>query len=806
MAASDIKRNPQYFEEDPENKGHAWGNDMVSLFRREWKSMLNKRDADIRMEYLFAMQSLDHVKKGFREDTAFFKNNKWIQVSVFDRIRNILVAEFLKAMHKPHVEATDVAATIQRKKDASILAGRKDLEVNMTDLNLRTGDPIYKIAADKYEGNVEAFDELGLDDRSLEDRNFFMRIFHRLWHEADAQELLHSLMKYNEFENHVEDIVNDILASKVVSYRLYASPMTGEIKWSYLSPDKIKCIRGKRPDHKDDMCLGWEERLNVRQFLEFAGPDFDWAQHGEALRNAVNLTNGTNYSLVTQEGCFDSYIEVGGSERQHRLVGSYSQLLNHSVDIGYMEFKTVDRTVKKKNTENGLLYPLKKDEKNKELSKKYSKEITKFQKTYRTWFLSTGSDSQMIFHYGPLYHMLTSGAYDEFSSYSIHIYEGKGKSAVQIAEPFIDVIDIAFNKILWALEESTPKITWINYSSVATLVAKLKKNPMDGQSVGAGASSQINSILEHYTKSLTRLYDVPEQEGQKLGGNGRPNYQEDGGLDPLASAMQTVMDWGEAQVAARLGLNSLRDAYSPDPKDGYKLQVEAMKQSRNATYYIPFMLEKVIKNTCTCSLMFAQDAIEFKQTPTYSFLVNLIGEDSMSSFRSLDKIPQHRYGIFVELFSAEEKKRELEMDARLAFERGQITYDQYLMVKEVDDYKRAGMLLMFYRTKAEKKAEEAAKIQHARAMEAMQAKTNGELAVIDRKGQWDVRQEDVRGRWYMLAHREKNETDLQKKEKDIISNPQKQMDKAHAEMAKNEHAINLQHRAPLPVDAEEQTD
>jgi hypothetical protein len=812
-APSQIINSSLYWEKDTTKKNYNWAHELCTLFRQEWKPVVDRVQAEEGMKYLLSEQSLEKVKSGFEKSGSFATNTEWIAIGVLDRIRNILIAEFLKGVYKPQVEAVDVGADNQRKKDRTLLAGRSTIEGVITDLNRRTGDPPYKMDSNVFEGNVDAFDQLGLDADNPDDRNFFFSTFHRLWHEIDAQELLAALMQHNEFENYVEDLVNDILAKMCVSFQVYASQFTGEIKWHYLKPEDMRAIEGTRPDFKDAVTLGYEKKVSVRQFLDFAGPEFDWVRDRKALANAINTVNGTNYAFVSREGCYEERLVdsgEGGYKTDYVLVASYGTMLKHTVQVGYMEWKSVDQVVKKLDRETGFLYPLDPRDKGKEFNPngRYGKDISEYFKTYKTWFIDTGGATQMIFRFGPLYHMLSHGAYDEYSSFSLHIYRSKGRPATKIVKPFVDIANKAFYKMLWAIDESTPRVRVLHYDSIAQLVKKLAPKQVQPSAFANAAgqmqparqsiAGQIEDVLSHYRNSLVHLYSTPEVDGRQMGGNGRPHYIEEGGLDPLAPAMQTVLDWAEAQVSVRLGINGPRDAYTPDPKDGYKKNMAAVEQSRNATYYIPFMLRKIMLNSCTASLNLAQDGIEY-ETPVLSFLENLIGTDSLESFRSLNKVPMHSYGIYVDIFNTQQEKDRFMMLVDQAYQRREITISQYTIIQNMDDVKKAGLMLAYYQMRNERQVQKQADAQHQRTLQEIQAKNDADLAVIDRKGQWEVRARDTQGKWYFRGQQDKNMSDQERKRADIDSNRQRQQEKADAEISVEKARKSLDNIQPLAV-------
>src|SRR5690349_6490222 len=98
-------------------------------------------------------------------------------------------------------------------------------------------------------------------------------------------------------------------------------------------------------------------------------------------------------------------------------------------------------------------------------------------------------------------------------------------------------------------------------------------------------------------------------------------------------AMTTVLDWAEDRLKEQIGLNKLRNAETPNPKDGFRLGKESTRASENATFDVPFMLSTGIKEMCTCSLGLAQVGIRYR-TPFYDFLVTLLTEDHIDALKS----------------------------------------------------------------------------------------------------------------------------------------------------------------------------
>lgn len=793
--ANGLRYNDYYYERDPKRKTITWAKEIVQVLRAEWQPIVPVRKTRENREILHAKQNLDDVKRAFRMGETFSDNHKWVSIAVMQRLIQVLTAEFKKSAYSPSIESIDVAAEKQRRRDKKLLQLRSLLEQPLSDIARRVGGKPEKIDKDQFEGDVEQFDQMGLDSNSEVDVNFFMERFHRLRHEVSSQKLVHSLMRYNKFENRIEDLVCDILAAGCVTYEVYADQSTGEIKWRHLEPEVVKAIWGEEPDGSDAAAIGWEKNVTIRQFLQLANKEFDIKRDGELLKNAINFYNSTNYTRVTSDGCW-----ANDAEGNPMLVTTYASMLGYTVGVGKMQWKSIDGTSTLRHKKSGLIYDIDYSD---DTSRKveYIREDSFYERTYKSLYLGTGSNDVFLFRFGPLYHQLSHGIGDEFSSFSIHVFRCKGQTAVEIAEPFIRMANLAFHKIYWGLEESLPSIDNVNYEAFARLIQKSKPDmPSDvnGGSFDIGIVGQLDAIVKKWKHSLTRVYSSTDEDGQVLGGDGRPHYREEGKVDPLAVGMITVLDWAEGQVALRLGINPLRLAETPDPKDGKWSGQERLKSSLNATYYVPAMIISVVKDTAGSSLNIAQDAIEIKTTPTYGWLENLIGEEAIITFKDLEKIPMHRYGVFVEMFNTEQKRQEMKAEALMAFQQQQITYDQYLLVKEIDDFKQAGLQLAFYRHKTEQAKQKELAMQHQRAMQLEQHRADLELRNIQVKGNLEMQKVDLQGQWTFKSFNADNNAALAKKQIDVDSNNQKVHEQADAKIKVLEAGERAKNQTPLP--------
>lgn len=807
MSYADIRTNKFYYEKDPQKKGLAWANELVTLMRQNWSPLVTKERAKKGMQLLMSTQGMDDVIKSFKDGSAFMSSYKdeIVPVAVFERIKNILVSEYKKGSYMPQVNAVDPAAESERKRDMTMLKNRKFLEGPMSNLNRRMGLPPYKMPKDKFSSNVDQFDEMGLDENNPQDLSFFRQVYQRLDHEIAATEVVQALYKYNDFDLYIEDLVCDILAKKAIAFQQYESRTTGEFKWQRLEPENVRWIKGSRRDGKDAVCLGYERLITVKEFRERAAGyfDFDIPEHRNMLLQAIQTCNVTpDWHSLTYQGAMNA---------EGECVSGWSQINTMNVQIGYIEWKTVNGSARKVNPNTGISYQIGYGEevsKNSVYKKIYSDDI---QKTYKTYFVATSTWSHYLWDMGELYHQMREGADDEYSTYSLSVWTGTGKTAMEISEPLLKVANYAFYKLVWGIFESRPNVEVYNVDTLYNLLGKLGgdsvANTFAGTEAGRGAPptsgrsiDELTNLISFMRKSLTRIYSTEGME--RMGGDGKPHYVEPGGLDPIAVAMQTVVDWAEAKIMSQLGINALREGYTPDPKDGYKLNMEATNQSRNATYYISDAIAFVMAKTATNSIILAQDVIAYGGKGK-NFLLRLVGSDNIEILKSLNRIPLHRYGMFVDVYNASQRRQEIAMEGQVAWTKGDIQYHEYLLIKEIPDYKKAAMTLAFFRERGERIKRQQEELAHKRAMELEQAKTQGEIAIKNVEGQWRVKERETWGEYYMAAYTNAGEITLKKKQLDNDSIPAKS-DAKIKEIREKAQADASQPLPAAPVESEDQ--
>ncbi len=214
---------------------------------------------------------------------------------------NVFVNEMIETLKKTppkaEVKAIDPAAMTAKQEDINKLKYRKILERDRTELQKRVGMGNYKVPKEMFEGNVDEFDKLGLDERDPDDINFFEGTYHRLDSEIAAQQLVNGCLKLSKFDkNHITKYVRDAMASCVVCGQSYVNRVTGQISNDYIYPSEYYFIPSDTEDGHDDVAKGWFRQVTVSEWLSRVGNEFNWDADWPYLLWAINYCNNTKYT------------------------------------------------------------------------------------------------------------------------------------------------------------------------------------------------------------------------------------------------------------------------------------------------------------------------------------------------------------------------------------------------------------------------------------------------------------------------------------------------------------------------------
>lgn len=757
----------ELFEFDPAKKkgeqGYARAQRIVTHLRQSMGYIVSQERAKINKTYLYGLQDMNEIKSMFRDPKK--AGIKFWQLATMEKIRNVLIAEEENQGIHFELKAVDATAVNQRMRDQLLLENRGWIDATMTGVNSMMGLPPFNMLKEKglFAGNVGDFDKMGLDSSNLQDLNYFFAQHYRLLYEMVGEEPVNFFIEYNELDEMLPLLMNDIIAVKALGMRANVNDITGAIDYKYLAPENIKAIRGKRRDFKDASAIGYEQSMSVQDVIKLIGNEFDYDRDIEELLRAVSTSAQRNYTGIISGN------QIYWGTKENPI--DYGEFLNYQVMMGYVEWKEIDASAHKvsKSNKRGQ-FGLRPISIFSEVTANsvYEKDVRYYETTYKAYYLSFGMYAQRLYKYGKLSYQMTEGVEDEYSNFSIIAMQEFGKSAVEVAMPWIEMIEKAVKKMEFMINKAKPPGRLFNYESIFDIAKTLypKVKPELG----------VDMVLKLFTESSNELYTLPKVNGQPVGGGAQVNFDIPHGISDAVMKFKEIYDWANGNILNDLGISPYRSVYQPGERDSPGVQNQVNDYSIKATQYMHKMVVNVVKNLGKRTLCFVQDIIQFKDVNTvpYKFLVNAVGDATMEQLKNIGNTSLHRFGVFVHGINMAADKQQQKAIALQALQKGDIGYEQWLLINSIASPKKAMMVLAYEKLRTERVQAQNQARQSQSLVDLENTKHNNKLRELNLEGILGIKRENMRGYWYAEGQKIRADADVAKLKMTLNAQPQQQ--------------------------------
>lgn len=814
-----------YKELDPKKKNYEWANQVTSGFRIYWRPLVDPVRGAYNRSVMYGLNSLDKIKKSFK-DKEFIKSTDFKPLPILEAIVNSVVEEITQQPPRCEIRAQDPLAVNEKDDDVKLLKSRKILEFDLTRTQTSVGLPPYKMPYDDFNGNVQEFDEMGLDESDPEDMSVYKNYFQRLWVEIGMQAAVNAIVKYNQFdESTLRTIIKDVFAFKAISTQVYVDQVTGEIKHKYIDPLSFYGIFGDDNSGKNDVCRGWYRGVTVMEWLGMVGNEFDFERDWKNLLWGINYYNnwmytgfirgGVQYSCLGDAGFMNAMTTSfgpnwkGGTNWTQNLA-NWDNAYMFKIGVGYMEFNTPEATSSfVKQTGTDYVQPVDYDYEisNKEEKKGYYKESKYQYQWYRLYFIGTSSVTQYIYGFQKLYFQHLEGVNDEYSNGSLCYYQEQGQSATELSETMLGVINLSFYRYLWLLWHTKPLKNQYILQELLTLASAIQEETTQTNSTNGAAvitQTKIEKLIQQQEEGNFELRVFPKIDGKtypQLPPDGRKHG--DGGVDPTAIGMQSFMDWGQAKVERIIGFNPMRFGANPPNRESLRTEENTVAASQNATGYMYRMAQYLKEHMCISTMNYIVDILKFPGTVPYKWLQTILGTATFEAAKNVKKYSPHTLGIFVDDVNLAALKKQVMDAAAISLNRDRITLSQYNMLAMMQDPKLANARLEIMERHAIKRQQnqlmqlENQKAQNAMALESKKQETEGI------KAQAQVDSAKIGGSAQVESARIQSDGRLEVKQLQVDAEPNKQFAKAQADKELLETENNLKNQQPLTEANEE---
>ncbi len=807
-----------WFNSKRSEKTGDWASRCIKMIRMNMLPLISFDEAELGMSYLLATQSMDYVKILFQNTTKInltnekklfnhlgnpinrhdghdeFMNNEMSPVNfrglpILEKHLRINIAEMKKMGPILDVRSNDPTSTEQRKRDENILKNRKKMERDLSDIYTKSGQPPVKM--DHYEsrfeekvgnGNIEAFDAMGLDDGDPKDINQFMQHFHKLIQEMAAQDVIDYCMTDNQIVDRIDMWVTDCWAKKAMCAACHVSDINGRITYDYLVPETVYIYGGSRnKGYNDANAKAYQQKVSIKEMLDRFGNAFDFEAEWDKLLMAITFANDSvEFTGVkpSVRGFFSGTEQL--TTKGGTAIG-YDNFLAFKVTIGYVEWTSQNQDVfGNVDKEDGK--QLYQNNQNPD-GERYQTKARYETPTYKSFYLAVSSIDQILFNFGEMTYQQIEGYNDYSVNFSIVTWKEIGEPLAIMARPFIDIINECWYKFKYEIRRAKPRGMSYNYDS---LIAIAEDVFSDTELTKDG---KLQKLLSFYDSSANTIWTYPKDEmGRMITQNiSQLNIDQPNGPSPeIKTYWEIIINNLDTLQEMLTGKAPLRQGDPGGSRDSMNNQFKALEYSQNATYYIPDMLTYLFQQLASKTMLFVQDIIQYKNhnTLAYNYLLHAVGEDALQNINGLGKRAMHRYGIFIESLNQTVKREKLSARIDFALQNGKITNAQALLVEEIKNPIKAFMWLSYFEEKTEKAKNDAAQQQQMLIQKGQQEQDKRLFALEKMKIDGKLQDTTLQGQFEAQRHANTDKAGIVKTEMKLSAEGKEIYAQLHADIMK----------------------
>lgn len=687
------------------NKDKKWAADCITIFRTYWRPLVDQVRAADNRAILYGLNEIKEIKDSF-EDKAFKKAIvEFRPLPILQSIVNTITEEITQHPPTAEVRAQDPLSINKKESDIAMLKARKILEADVTYIQKSTGmippDSQYKVPYDEFNGNVNEFDDMQLNENDPEDIDVFRSHFHRLWYEIGAQAALNSVLKINQFdESTMRTMVKDAFTCNTMAADCYVDQITGEIKYDYIDPSTMYGIWGTTNDGKNDVCRGWYKQCTIMEWISMVGNEFNFENDWTQLLYAINFVSNTTFTGFLRGGVVYSALGksdglLGISSTVKENLFDWSNAYMFKIWVGRIEWPIWESSLTVKKSKDG--YDSEIVDFNYEITKKESKQGYQKQNIgttqwYKCYFLATSSITQYIYGFQKIFFQPLPGFNDTYSNGTLHYYQEQGQSPVDVSKTFLSVANFAYYRFMWIIFHAKPEPEEFVLDEILTLARTIQREtPQNGiTSSLLGLDTYVEQAIQQQRQGHIRLRTFPKVDGKtipQLPMEGR--RRGDGGVDPIAVVMQGVLDWAESRIYRMIGFNPMRVGANPPSRESTRSEENTMSASQNATGYFYRMMQYQKERQAITTLNYICDIIQYEDTVPYNWLKQMLGDKTFKALTSLGKNVPHRWGIFLHDSNIALLRQRIDQQVQIALSKGTISQGQAMMVTAIEDPKLA---------------------------------------------------------------------------------------------------------------------
>ena len=635
-----------------------------------------------------------------------YLNLDWSPVPIIPKFVDIVVNGMSDRLFKVKAYAEDALSAEKRNEFQEMIEG----EV--------LAKPLFQQIDQDFGINVFQTNEDELPE-SDEEMELFMNMKYKPAIEIAEEEAINTLMAENHY-NDIRSRVDYDLATIGIGITKHEFLKGAGVKLDYVDPANVVYSYTEDPYFKD--CFYWGEIKTVPMT--------------ELVKIDPSLTNEDLNQIAKYSQSWYNYFNTSQFYEN-------SMFYRDTATLMYFNYKTTHSFVyKRKKLADGTYKTVEKDDQfNPPQEMMEEGNFERVEKRIDVWYdgvMVMGTN--ILLKWELAENMVRPKSSNQFAmpnyiAAAPRMYKGGLESLVKRMVPFADLIQMTHLKIQQVVSRVVPDGVFIDADGL---------NEVD---LGTGNSYNPEDALRLYFQTGSVVGRSYTQDGEF--NNARVPIQQLTSNSGASKMQMLIANYNHYldMIRAVTGLNEARDGSTPDPNSLVGVQKLAALNSNTATRHILQGSLYITRSIAECLSIRTADILQYADFKD-EFAMQ-IGKYNLKILEDIKDLYMYDFGIFIEMAPDEEEKAMLEQNIQMALSQKDISLEDAIDIREINNLKMANQLLKLKRKKKQEaeqqQRQQEQQMQAQMQMQAQQAKSQGEMQKIQMESQAKIqyRQADV---------------------------------------------------------------
>ena len=739
---------PSHTVPDAEKSSYGYGLQVARAIESEWFKKDNgstkyyaSKDNFHRLRlYARGEQSIQKYKDelSINGDLSYL-NLDWTPVPIIPKFVDIVVNGIQERTYSISAFSQDEESTKRRTDYINNVMRDMNNRQLLNEINTTTGFNMFKTDPDKL-------------PETTEELSVHMQLDYKPSIEIAEEEAINNVFEINKYHLVKKRLDYDIATIGMACVKSTFNTAEG-IKIDYVDPADIVYSSTDSPYFEDLYYVGEVRRISIMELKKF---------FPQLTDEQVKEIEDMHYS----NSMYRSYSSKGRDE-------------DNFVEVLFFEYKTYrNQTYKIKQTASGAQKAIEKTDEF-DPPKDQRSMFEKVQRSIEVLYEGAkviGHDKLLKWKYAENMTRPKSDITRVNMSYAMvapRVYRGVPESLVSRMTSFADMIQLTHLKLQQVSSRVVPDGIYMDADGLAEI------------DLGNGTNYSPQEALNMYFQTGSVIGRSMTSDGDMNPGRVPIQELRTGSGGSKIQSLIGLYNYYLQMMRDVTGLNEARDGSTPDKNALVGLQKIAAANSNTATRHILqgslYLTSKMAEVVC----LRLSDALEYANTRN-SF-INSLGKFNVATLDELKDLHLHDFGIYINLAPDEEDKQKLENNIQIALQRDQISLEDVIDIRDINNIKLANQLLKLRKRKKQEadrrmqmeniqaqsqsnaQAAEAAAAANVQKEQAI-ASTKGQLITLENQGDIAKMEREAELKKDIMSYQFELDKQLKQLELQVISN------------------------------------